>query len=254
MKLCRSLYARPEILGGEQCAEARFGRRSDRAAGWSCGRQSRAGRWPTAEPSWLPSAAGVVHRNTVGWPSARPLGMVAQGVRMPAVPSSACRCPRSASGVQCLVRVFSITRACPGGRCPVSGAASERPDVRRPVSGVGVRCPWVPASTVVGREVVEGWRWAGSRVAGMAVVGVVACLIQGQFVVGWGRNLAVEAGAGRAGSAEGSGWTWPSWEVVGQWLGRPRGRPGLAGWTRESPVGGEPGCAARRRLRCVVIV
>ena len=56
-------------------------------------------------------------------------------------------------------------------------------------------------------------------------------------------------------SAEGSAWTWPSsWAVVGQRLGRPRGRPGLAGWARGSPVGGESGCAARWRLRCVVIV
>jgi len=49
----------------------------------------------------------------------------------------------------------------------------------------------------------------------MAGVGVVACPVHGQFVVGRGQNLAVEAGAGRAGSAEGSAWTWPSWEVVG---------------------------------------
>jgi hypothetical protein len=49
------------------------------------------------------------------------------------------------------------------------------------VSGVGVRCPWVPAFTVSGREVVEGGAGVGSRMAGMVGVGVVARGVQGQF-------------------------------------------------------------------------
>jgi hypothetical protein len=95
----------------------------------------------------------------------------------------------------------------------------------------GVRCPaWV--SGVRGFRVhcvrpggCGGWRRGQAAAwAGMAGVGVVACPVHGQFVGYPGRNLAVEAGAGRAGSAEGSAWTWPSsWEVVGLWLGGPRG-------------------------------
>jgi hypothetical protein len=233
----------------------------------------RGAAWPAERPSsWLVvreavSRWQVAHRRAVmvakrrrrcpqehGWGGpAGALGMVAQEVRMPAVPSSACRGPRPASGVHCLVRVSSITRACPRGRCPVSGVGVWAS--RCPVSSVGVRCPWVSASTVSGREVVERWRWAGSRVAGMAGVGVVVGGVHGQFVVGPGRSLAVEPGAGRAGPAEGSAWTWPSsWAVVGSWLGRARGRPGSAGCAGGSPVGGEPGCAARQRLPCVVIV
>jgi len=71
------------------------------------------------------------------WPSARPLGVVAQEVRMPAVPSSPCRCPRPASGVRC-GRPAS-TRACPRDavQCPVR--ASGRPGVRRPAWASGVR-------------------------------------------------------------------------------------------------------------------
>jgi hypothetical protein len=154
MKLRRSLYARPVIIRGEQCAEARLGRQSDRAAGWSCGRQSRTGRWPTAEPSWLPSTAGAVHRNTVGWPTScgcRPCLRQRVGVLGQRPESSVwCRCPAA----RVPVHATAV-------RCPVR--ASERPDIRCPVSTVNVRCPWVPASTVSGREVVWSLRafWAG---------------------------------------------------------------------------------------------
>jgi hypothetical protein len=40
----------------------------------------------------------------------------------------------------------------------------------------------------------RGGAGAGSRMAGMAGVGVVACGVHGQFVVGPGRSLAVEPG------------------------------------------------------------
>jgi hypothetical protein len=136
MKLRRSLYARPVIVRGEQCAEARLGRQNDRAAGWSCGRQSRAGRWPTAEPSWLPSAAGTVHRNTVGWPSARPPGRGGPGGAdagrafvSVSVSSASVRSPLSGAGVP----ASRVPVQAAAVRCPVR--ASERP---------GVRCPaWV---------------------------------------------------------------------------------------------------------------
>jgi hypothetical protein len=187
---------------------------ADRAAGWSCGRQSRAGRWPTTEPSWLPSPAGAVHRNTVGWPSARPLGMVAQEVRMPAVPSSACRCLRPASGVQCLVRGVQhhacLSTRLSGVRC--GRLSVQMSGVRCPVSGVQRGCPVSVGSRVhcvrpgggggvaVDRQ-PHGWdgrrqrdrlpcprpvrRLPGSEPGGR----------------GWRRS---------AGSAEGSAWTWPS--------------------------------------------
>jgi hypothetical protein len=120
---------------------------------------------PTAEPSWSPSTAGAVHRNTVGWPSARPLGVVAQEGRTPAVPPSACPHPRPAAVVQCPVRTSSLHACLP--TTGVQSPVSERPGC--PVSAVGVRCPSVPASAVSDQdEVVEGGGGAGSRVAGMA--------------------------------------------------------------------------------------
>jgi hypothetical protein len=45
-----------------------------------------------------------------------------------------------------------------------------------------------------------------------------------------------------------------SWEVVGQWLGRPRGRQDWLDGRGDRPLVVSRGCAARRRLRCVVIV
>ena len=91
--------------------------------------------------------------------------------------------------------------------------------VRRPVSasGVGVRCLCVAASAVSGRsEVLERGGGAGSRTAGMAGVGVVARCVHARLVVCLSRSLVLEAGAGGAGPAEASVWTWPSSrEVVG---------------------------------------
>ena len=191
----------------------------------------RGAAWPAERPSsWLVvreavSRRQVAHRravmvakrrrrcpqDTVGWPSARPLGMVALEVRMPAVPSSACRCPRPASGVQCLVRVSISTHACPRGRCPVSS--------------VGVRCPWVPASTVSGREVVEGGggqaaAWLGwpasawspalsTASSSSARVGAWRSRLAQAVLVSGGVGLDLAVVVGRC---------------FGQWPGRPRGR------------------------------
>ena len=50
----------------------------------------------------------------------------------------------------------------------------------------------------------------------MAGVGVVARCVHARLVVCLSRSLVLEAGAGGAGPAEASVWTWPSsWEVVG---------------------------------------
>jgi hypothetical protein len=89
---------------------------------------------------------------------ARSLGVVTQEVRLPAVPSLPCRCPRPASGVQCPRVPVHAT----GVQCPVR--ASERPGVRCPASGVrAFRRPLCPAevrswSAAVGQAAARlGW-------------------------------------------------------------------------------------------------
>jgi hypothetical protein len=170
----------------------------------SARRQSRSGRWPGAEPSWLPSTAEAVHRKTVGWPSARPLG-VAQEVRIRTVPLL--RCPvldqRPASIVRC--ERPGSTRACPRDRCPVSGAGPsvQVSGVRCPVWASGVRafprplCPTGVRSwrAAVGRQ-PHGWDGRGRR--GRPPV-------HDRLVVCPSRNLAIEAGVGRAGASGGVG-------------------------------------------------
>jgi hypothetical protein len=206
-------------------------RRSDQAAAGET--LSRAGRRPHRRACMgCRAPAGAVHRNTVGRPSVRSLGVAAQEVRMPAVPSSPCPRPRPAFSVRCPVRASSVhaclsQRRVSGVRCHPSVQVSA---VRGPVwaSGVGVRCLCVAASAVSSRsEVLERGGGAGSPMAGMAGVGVVARCVHDRLVVCLSRSLVLEAGAGGAGPAEVSVWTWPSsWEVVGQWPARPRGRPG----------------------------
>jgi hypothetical protein len=160
----------------------------------------------------LPSLHGLPRRRRRrpqehGWASsARSLGMVAQEVRMPAVPSSPCPRPRPASGAQCPKRATSVhaclsTRSVSSVRC---GRLSVQVSaVRRPTSGVGVRCPCVPASAVAGRsEVVDRGGGAGRRTAGRAGVGVVARCLHDRLVVCPSRSLALEASAGCDGPAE----------------------------------------------------
>ena len=248
MKRRRSLYARPEIIEDSSAPRRRL-TPAERPS--SC-RRDAISCWKAASPPslhGLSSAAGAVHKNTVGRPSLRSLGVVAQEVRMPAAPSSPCPRPRPASGVRC--SVSGASDQCP--RLPVHGTdvqcpvrASERPGVRCPASAVGVRCLCVAASAVSGRsEVVEHGGGAGRRRAGMAEVGVVARCVHDRLVVCLSRRLVLEAGAGTAGLAEASVWTWPSSSGGGgQWPARPRGRPGQAGCTRGSFVGGSR-CAAR---------
>jgi hypothetical protein len=98
----------------------------------------------TAEPAWLLSATGAVGRNTVGRPSARSLGVVAQegsGCRpcrrhsvrvLGQRPASSVRCERQCPRVP--VRAIRV-------RCPVSGAGVRAS--RCPMSNVP--CPCVPA-------------------------------------------------------------------------------------------------------------
>jgi hypothetical protein len=100
-------------------------------------------------------------------------------------PVSSVRCPVRASSVHaCLSqrRVSSV-------RCHPSVQVSA---VRGPVwaSGVGVRCLCVAASAVSGRsEVLDRGGGAGSRMAGMAGVGVVARCVHARLVVCLSRRL-----------------------------------------------------------------
>jgi hypothetical protein len=144
---------------------------------------------------------------------------------------------RPVSSVRCPVRATSVHACLSTGpmssvRCGRPVRASKRPGVRCPASGVGVRCGLrclcVAASAVSGRsEVLERGVGQAAVRLGLAGVGVVAGCVHARLVVCLSRSLALEAGAGGAGPAEASVWTWPSsWEVVGQWPARPRGRPG----------------------------
>ena len=219
-------------------------RRSDQAAAGET--LSRAGRRPHRRACMgCRAPQAPVHKNTVGRPSARSLGVVAQEVRIPAAPSSPCPRPRPASGVQCPVPVTSVHACLSTG--PMSSVRCGRLSVQCPLSGVqcplsGVRCLCVAASAVSGRsEVLE--RGVGRQPYGWdGRVGVVARCLHARLVVCLSRRLVLEADVGGAGPAEVSVWTWPSsWEVVGQWPARPRGRPGQGGCTRGSFVGRDPG-------------
>jgi len=165
-----------------------------------------------------PQAPSTQDKNTVGRPQhavARrggPGGPVAGRAFVSLSTSSASvRCPVSGASDQCPHLPVHGTDV----QCPVR--ASERPGVRCPAPGVGVRCLCVAASAVSGRsEVLERGGGAGSHTAGMAGVGVVARCVHARLVVCLSRSLVLEAGAGGAGPAEASVWTWPSsWEVVG---------------------------------------
>src|SRR5215217_85709 len=194
MKRRRSLYARPNHFRGQQCAEAPLDP-------GGATKQLPARRYlaleggRTAEPAWAVERRRRRPQEH-GWASQRAVAR----------------------------------RGGPGG--PDTGRAfvtlsTSSASVRCPVSDVGVRCLCVAACAVSGRsEVLErgvgrqpyGWDGRGRRGRPLP-----PC----RLVVGLSRRLVLEAGAGGAGPAEVSVWIWPSsWEVVGQWPGRPRGRPG----------------------------
>jgi hypothetical protein len=218
MRLRCSLYARPVIVRGQQCAEAPLD-----PAGAT--KQLPARRYLalegglTAEPAWAverpqaPSTGtrlGVPARGRSAW---RPRRSGCRPCRRHPVrvlgqrPVSGVRCPVRASSVHaCLSqrRVSSV-------RCHPSVQVSA---VRGPVWASGVCAlprPLCPAG-------VRSWSAAVGRqpMAGMAGVGVVARCVHARLVVCLSRSLVLEAGAGGAGPAEVSVWTWPSsWEVVG---------------------------------------
>jgi hypothetical protein len=196
MKLRRSLYARPVIVRGEQCAKARLGRRvAEQLPDSARDSLALAGGTPlSCHGCQAPQALSTGTRLV---PGARPMGVVAQELRMPAVPSSPCPRRRPASGVQGPVQASSV-HACPSTR-PLSSVRCGHLSVQ--VSGVQCGRPVIhpfPRPLCPTREVVEGGGAAGSRMAGIAGVGVVACRVHDRLVVCPSRNLAIEAGAGRA--------------------------------------------------------
>src|SRR5215207_4573424 len=110
MKLRRSIYARPEIVRGQQCAEALLDP-------GGATKQLPARRYLalegglTAEPAWaVERRRRRPHktRTRLGGPSTRSLGVVAQEVRWLAAPSSACPRPRASVRCQCPVRATSV--------------------------------------------------------------------------------------------------------------------------------------------------
>ena len=228
-----------------------------RGAAWSAQRPSSclvvpeaASRWQVTSPPslhGLPSAAVAVQRNTVGVPARDRSAWWSRrsGCRRRLTPRQLCPRPRLASGVQCSVSGVSVQ--CP--RVPVHATgvespvrASERPGVRRPVSAVGVRCPCAPASAVSdrGEAVVDGGG-VGSRVAGMAGIGVLARRVHDRLLVtpGEAAQAALGQGRRRLGPGRRCGRWWGGGEVdrVAD-QDRPHAR-------EDRPLVGEPGCVAR---------
>jgi hypothetical protein len=169
---------------------------------------------------------------------------------MTAVPFVTARqCPRPASGVQRPRVPVHVAAA----HCPVR--ASGR--ARCPASDVQRGCPVSVRSRV--HCVRPGGRgrprWGGQPHTWMAGVVVVVSRINGRLVVCPDRTLAVEPT--QAMLASGGGGLYLAVVVGGGWgcgqvacMVTRRGRM----WMRITPLVGEPGCAARRRLRSVVVV
>jgi hypothetical protein len=232
MKLRRAVYARPVIVRGQQCAEAPLD---------PSGATEQLPARPylalegglTAKPAWAverrrrrPQEHGWASQRAVarrGGPRGPDAG---RAVVTLSASSASVRCP--VSGVRCPVRATSVHACLSMG--PLSSVRCGRLSVqvsavRRPLSASAVcalprrRCP----------AEVRSWSaaWAGSPMAGMAGVGVVARCVHDRLVVCLSRRLALEAGAAAAGPAEASVWTWPS-SSGGGWAvpARPRGRPG----------------------------
>jgi hypothetical protein len=237
MKLRRSLYARPEIVRGQQCAEAlldpggsdqaaagetlsRAGRRPHRRACMGCRApqapftRTRLGVPMCGRSAWWPRRSGCRPRLR------DPVRVLGQ------CPVSGVRCP--VSGVRCPVRAISVHACLSTG--PLSSVRCGRLSVqvsavRRPVSASGV-CA-LPRALCPAE--VRSWSaaWAGRRMAGMAGVGVVARCVHARLVVcmswepgarSWRRRCWASRGVGLdLAVVVGGGWAWPA---------RPRGRPG----------------------------
>jgi hypothetical protein len=128
-----------QFFRGQQCAEAPLGRRRrDPAAAWQYSRQSRAGRYLTVEPSWLPSAACAAHSNTVAVPPCL-------------VALSASTCPASGRPVSASGRPVSAS-----GTCPASARLVSARPISSAVSASSVQCER-PASVSTLSAPVSSW-------------------------------------------------------------------------------------------------
>jgi hypothetical protein len=190
----------------------------------------------TAEPAWAAEAPqapstgtrlsvqrAVARHGGPGGPDAGrafvTLSASTASVRRP-VSEASDQCPRvpvHAIGVQCPLRASER----PGVRCPAS-------DVRcgRPVWASGVRAfprPLWPAGV---RSWTAAVGQAAARLGGPGSAWSPDASMTGSWsarVGAWRSKLAQAV----MGQRRCRFWTWPSsWEVVGQWPGRPRGRPG----------------------------
>jgi hypothetical protein len=232
MKRRRSLYARLEIVRGEQCAQG---------AAWPAQRPSSwlvvweaVSRWQVAHRRAVMVAKRRRHRPQehagTRWVIAQRAPAGHGGSRgaeagrafvSVSVSSASVRSPVSGAGVQ--------HQACLSTR-PLSGVRCGRLSVQ--MSGVQHGCPVSVGSRVhcVRPGGGGGWRWGRQPHGwdGRGRHGRPRCPGASSSAAraepggrGWRRS---------AGSAEGSVWTWPSsWAVVEIVASRPRGRPGQ-GW------------------------
>ena len=153
MKRRRSLYPRPAIVRGEQCAEAPLGAGGATTEELLGSARGSLGLGGGLMPSLhgLPSAAGAVHRNTVGRPSAVTRLVSLGGPDAGGAVVTLSR-PRPASSVQCPVRASSVHVT--DVRCPVRASAVRA--FPRPRCPTGMRS-W---SAAVGRR-RHGWDGQG---------------------------------------------------------------------------------------------
>jgi hypothetical protein len=162
MKLRRSLYARPVIARGEQCAEARLGPRSDtKQLPGHCRGNGRAGSVAIAEPTLVAKPQTPAPQERARRvPAGRLVVVAIEDVRMPSVPF-----------VRSPVRIASGSAGVPGGGDRV------RPDTAgHALSGT---CPIVASIVDAGHGRVDigrgpgwrtfrrgsGWSKAGMRIA-----------------------------------------------------------------------------------------
>jgi hypothetical protein len=187
MKLRRSLYARPEIVRGQQCAEARLHAERCCVAARRCGGDGRGGSVVTAEPSWMGERRRRGNPSGVG-PAQPPVAVAVEDVRTPDTPLVAC--PRPLSAGRTSVHWVGRTSGVQRDRCPR--------DRRDP----GVRTD-TPPVTVAPASALSAPRWILACVgaAGPPTSGRVGCDISRWSASGW---VVAAPNWGLAGK----GWSW----------------------------------------------
>jgi hypothetical protein len=219
MKRRRSLYARPVIVRGEQCAEARLERGSDtKQLPGRCRGYGGAGSVPIAEPSLVASSQAPHHRrngSAVQRASSWLRGRECPNVAAPFVALSGvrCPCPVSVSGVRC-----------PGVRCPRVWCPVCGPPVSTRLVSIQSALGWGSWSEPVRRRQRPAVR------TGQLRRGRPPCprAAQSSARVGLARSQPAKVVLGWGGSRPR---TWPpSWDALGRRL-----RPRSTAWpTRDS--------------------